>query len=643
MRETRANVGVRRSLSRWRKRPHSSLVTVFITRHSPLTTASMIPERYEQIGRLYQAALEREPSEHAAFLAEACGTDEALRREVASLLAAHEQASNFIEQPPDDVAAGWQAAAIPLQERSFAHYQMLSHLGKGGMGEVWLAKDTLLGRRVALKLLPAEFTADAERVRRFAQEARAASALNHPNIITIHEIGEIENTHYIATEYVEGETLRQRMGGSRMNVREALDVTLQVAGALEAAHRAGIVHRDIKPENVMVRPDGYVKVLDFGLAKLVEPSTTAAAAGVTIEAGVNTKTGVVMGTPRCMSPEQARGEKADARSDIFSLGVVFYEMIAGRAPFTGVTANDVIASILKDDPPPLASVAPEAPYELGRIVCKTLQRNREARYQNVQDLISDLKQLQRDQEFAAEEKKRSGRAKAEGEESPASLSSGQIAGPRTIALAGETTSQPATRRRLAALGAIAGLLIAVASVWFYTNRSPILTSKDTILLADFDNKTGDNIFDGTLKQGLAIQLQQSPFLNLFPEVGLRQTLRLMGRSAEERVTAETARELCERNNIKALIAGAIAPFGNHYVITLEAINGQTGESLARQQVEAESREQVLGALSQAAAQLREKLGESLSSIQRFDKPLVEATTSKLEAFKAWSVAIASHP
>ena len=257
----------------------------------------------------------------------------------------------------------------------------------------------------------------------------------------------------------------------------------------------------------------------------------------------------------------------------------------------------------------------------------------------MQDLISDLKQLQRDLEFASEEKKRSGRAEAEGEENLVIPFSGEISRPRTIAPEGETTNKTANIRRLAALGALAGLLIAVTVAWFYINRSPVLTSKDTILLADFDNKTGDNIFDGTLKQGLAIQLQQSPFLNLFPEVRVRQTLRLMGRSAEERVTAETARELCERNNIKALIAGAIAPFGNHYVITLEAINGQTGESLARQQVEAESREQVLGALSQAAAQLREKLGESLSSIQRFDKPLVQATTSKLEAFKAWSVAI----
>jgi len=596
----------------------------------------MTPERYEQIGRLYQAALERDPSGRATFLAEACGTDEALRREVASLVASHEQASNFIEQPPEDVAAGWQAATAPLQEYTFAHYQMLSLLGKGGMGEVWLAKDTRLGRKVALKVLPAEFTADAERVRRFAQEARAASALNHPNIITIHEIGEIANIHYIATEYVEGETLRQRMDGvSPMKAREALEVILQVAGALEAAHRSGIVHRDIKPENVMVRPDGYVKVLDFGLAKLVEPSTAGLDARLPIEDSVNTESGVVMGTPRCMSPEQARGEKTDARTDIFSLAVVFYEMIAGRAPFTGATRNDIVASILKDEPPPLVSVAPETPHELQHIICKALQRNREARYQNVQDLISDLKQVQRDLEFAAEEEKRSGRAKAEGEGHLVIAFSGEISRPRTIAPAGETTNKTVSRRRLAALGALAGVLVATIA-WFYFNRSPVLTSKDTILLADFENKTGEEVFDDTLKQALAIQLQQSPFLNLFPEARVQQTLSLMGRPPDERVTAELARSICERENIKALIRGSIAPLGTHYVITLEAINGQSGESLARQLAEAENKEQVLRALSQAAIGLREKLGESLSSIRQLDRKVEDATTPKLEAFKFYA-------
>jgi serine/threonine protein kinase/tetratricopeptide (TPR) repeat protein len=597
----------------------------------------MTPERYEQIGRLYHAALEHEPLERMAFLAKACGTDEDLYREVASLLAAHEKANNFIEQPPSDVAAGWQAASGPLPDRSFGQYQMLSLLGRGGMGEVWLAKDPRLGRRVALKLLPAEFTADAERVPRFAQEARAASALNHPNIITIYEIGEIQNTHYIATEYVEGETLRRRMDrGSPMTVQEALDVTLQVAGALEAAHRAGIIHRDIKPENLMVRPDGYVKVLDFGLAKLVEPATEGLDATRHIEDAVNTESGVVMGTPRSMSPEQARGEKADARTDIFSLGVVFYQMVTGRQPFTGATRNDIIASILKDKPPPLTTVAPEMLPALGRIIGKALEKDREARYQSVQDLISDLKQLQRDLEFPSEEMKRSSRVKVGGEETSAIPLSGEISRPRSTAPEGETTKKIVNRRRFAALGALVGLVIAATAGWFYISRSPALTSKDAILLADFENKTGEEVFDDTLKQGLAIQVQQSPFLNLFPEARVQQTLSLMGRSPDERLTVALARAICERDSIKALIRGSIAPLGSHYVIMLEAINGLSGEVLAREQIEAESREQVLRALSRVMTQLRTKLGESLGSIRQHDRIAEDATTPKLEAFKFYT-------
>jgi len=388
----------------------------------------MTPERYEQIGRLYHAALEREPAERAAFLAEACGADESLRREVASLVVSHEQAGDFIEQPPDDVAAGWQVAAGALPARGVAHYQMISLLGKGGMGEVWLAEDTQLRRKVAVKLLPAEFTTDVGRVRRFEQEARAASALNHPNIITIHEIdkasAEDGGTHYIVTEYVEGETLRQRLRDAprqRMKVSEAIETVVQIAAALSAAHEAGIVHRDVKPENVMVRRDGYVKVLDFGLAKLterrrdggterqsdrasVESSSSRFSVSPSLRLSVPpsmSEAGVVMGTPRYMSPEQARGEKADARTDIFSLGVMLYEMIAGCPPFAGATTNDLIAAILKDEVEPLTSHAPDAPPELERIVGQALRKNRAERYKNADDLLSDLKQLQRDLEFAA--------------------------------------------------------------------------------------------------------------------------------------------------------------------------------------------------------------------------------------------------
>jgi serine/threonine protein kinase len=572
----------------------------------------MTPELYEQIGQLYHAALEREPADRAAFLAEACGDDE-LRREVASLIDSHEQAENFIEQPPDDIAAGWQAAVTSPPERSFAHYQMFSLLGKGGMGEVWLAEDTQLGRKVAVKLLPAEFTTDVERVRRFAREARAASSLNHPNIITIYEIGEAAtergSTHYIATEYVEGETLRQRMASAthqQILMAEAIDIATQIAGALAAAHEAGIVHRDIKPENVMVRRDRIVKVLDFGLAKLTEPAAPPVDTEISTLTGI-TKAGMLMGTPQYMSPEQARGEKVDERTDVFSLGVLLYEMVTGRAPFAGTTPSEVIAAVLRDEPPPLSEYIPDAPPELERIISNALRKDRGVRYQTVQYLLTDLKEFKQRIEFGT----------------------GPI---RTV---------HSTRKSPIIAAAAAALALAAIVGWFYFNREPALTEKDTVLLADFENKTGEEILDGTLKQALAIQLQQSPFLNLFPEPQVRQTLALMGRPPNERVTAQIAGEICVRHNLKALIAGAIAPLGSHYVITLEAINGQSGESLARQQVEAESQEQVLRALSQAASQLRENLGESLSSIKRFDTPLYveQATTTKLEAFKVWSLAV----
>src|SRR5262245_646592 len=344
-------------------------------------------DRWEQIQLLYHAALEHGPDARDAFLSEACAGDDDLRCEVAGLLACDVTSDSFIQSPAIGVAARAMAAE-PLIEASdrlmrslitesqIGPYQLLEPLGRGGMGEVHLALDTRLGRKVAIKLLPAEFTADDGRVRRFAQEARAASALNHPNIITIHEIGEIaiENgsLRYIVTEYVEGETLRQRIERApqrRIEPPEAIDIALQITAALSAAHEAGITHRDIKPENVMARRDGIVKVLDFGLAKLTEPAGPAPSFLVdtqasTLQKVTSTESGVVMGTPRYMSPEQTRGEKLDARTDIFSLGVMLYEMVAGRAPFAGTTPSEVIASILRDTPPPLAEIAPDAPQEL---------------------------------------------------------------------------------------------------------------------------------------------------------------------------------------------------------------------------------------------------------------------------------------
>ncbi len=355
----------------------------------------MTSERWEQVGKLYQAALELQSEERKPFLDDACGDDSALRREVESLLAAEDGAGSFLAAGAMKDAAKMLVgeSSLILVGKNLGHYHVLSLLGAGGMGEVYLAEDTRLKRKVALKLLPAELTANRDRLRRFEQEARAASALNHPNIITIHEIGESGQWHYLITELIDGQTLRERLKQGRIEWATALEIAIQVASALVAAHKAGIVHRDIKPENIMLRRDALVKVLDFGLAKLTEPSMTSLSPDASTMAQVNTETGVVMGTARYMSPEQARGQKVDARTDIFSFGVVFYEMITGRAPFEGETASDVLAAILKTEPPRLINAAPEVPRELEHIISRALRKDAEQRYQVSKDLLLDLEDL----------------------------------------------------------------------------------------------------------------------------------------------------------------------------------------------------------------------------------------------------------
>jgi serine/threonine-protein kinase len=349
----------------------------------------MKPERWKKIEEIYHAVLQRPPAERAAVVEAACVGDPELQHEVESLFAHDEAAQNFVTPSPDLLAAAL-LMAMPnhsLIGTNLSHYHILALLGRGGMGEVFLASDTELGRKVALKLLPTHWTSEAERVRRFKQEARAASALNHPNILTVHEIGEVNGRHFIVSEFVEGDTLRQRIQDGRMMLGTSVEVATQVASALEAAHRAGIIHRDIKPENVMVRPDGLVKVLDFGLAKLIEPN-------LAVDPNSVTEPGRIVGTPYYMSPEQARGMDVDARSDIFSWGVVLYEMIAGRPPFTGATATDAIISIVQDEAEPLKSHAPEVPPEVENIVAKALRKDVGERYQTAADLLSDLKGLQ---------------------------------------------------------------------------------------------------------------------------------------------------------------------------------------------------------------------------------------------------------
>src|SRR5437867_2195245 len=362
----------------------------------------MTPERWQQVKQIFQSALERNPAERSAFLNQACADDPALRSEVESLISSHDQAGDSIEAMAVEAATEMLASdpAGPIVGKQIGHYQVLSRIGRGGMGEVFLAHDTSLGRKVALKLLRSDFTRIEERLRRFQQEARAASALNHPNILTIHEIGHDGSLHFMATEYVEGETLRQHLSRARITVGQTLDVAVQVASALAAAHQAGIIHRDIKPENTMLRTDGNVKVLDFGLAKLTDPKTIDTAAPTLPQ--VETAPGVVMGTFSYMSPEQARGLTVDARTDIWSLGVMIYEMAAGRQPFEGETASDVLSLILQKEPLPLAHSWPEVPAELERIVRKALRKDREERYQTIKDLLIDLRNLRKELELSAE-------------------------------------------------------------------------------------------------------------------------------------------------------------------------------------------------------------------------------------------------
>src|SRR6266700_1934037 len=438
----------------------------------------------------------------------------------------------------------------------------------------------------------------------------------------------------MATEYVEGETLRQHLSRDRLTVGQTLDVAVQVASALAAAHQAGIIHRDIKPENIMLRTDGNVKVLDFGLAKLTEPKTIDTAAPTLPQ--VETEPGVVMGTVSYMSPEQARGLTVDTRTDIWSLGVMIYEMAAGRQPFEGETASDVMSLILQKKPLPLAHSSPEVPTELERIVRKALRKDKEERYQTIKDLLIDLRNLRKELELSAEM-----------ERSAPPISRGPVSGGQSAAATAHSASSAeyivteSKQHKRAAVGALALILLASAASFFYFHRTKAspLTEKDTILIADFVNTTGDAVFDGTLKQGLAVQLTQSPFLNLFPDARVSQTLRLMGRSPDDRVTKEVAREICQRQGLKAFLAGSITNLGNSYVITLEAVNAQTGEQIATEQAEAASKEQVLKALSETASKLRETLGESLSSIKKYEAPLEEATTSSLEALKFYSLGL----
>jgi eukaryotic-like serine/threonine-protein kinase len=613
----------------------------------------MNPEQWRKIREIFEGASDRPPSERAQFIAQACAGDEETRRRVEAMLDADARDNLLVDRPAWEVGAeliaGDPEDTLSFNGEEIGGYRVIDEVGRGGMGTVYLAYDTRLKRKAALKILPSRLINNPERVRRFQREARAASALNHPNIITIYDFGQENGRNYIASEFVEGRTLRAYIGDPDLTLNEIIDVAVQVARALGAAHSAGIIHRDIKPENIVVRPDGYVKVLDFGLAKLTERESgddntieDASWRGMDFE----TQAGMVLGTVNYMSPEQARGQTVDRRSDLFSFGVVLYELIAGRRPFVGKTWNHTLLAIMDTEPPPIQRFAKGAPAALQRVLGRALANDRERRYQTARELLDDLEALQG--ELAANTRVERIKARRTRKGMQLTVAEGGVAIATEEGMRYGTTDEvsPITRLKrpkLAAATLAVVTLIAATAYWYFggsmLRAAPALTDKDTILLADFVNTTGDAVFDDTLKQGLVVQLEQSPYLNIFPEERARETLKTMERPADDRITREVGREICQRRGIKALLVGTINSLGRNYVITLEAVNSQSGEAIAHQQTEAEGKEQVLRALGRAATEMREHLGESLASIRKFDAPIEQATTASLEAFKDYTTGI----
>jgi eukaryotic-like serine/threonine-protein kinase len=551
-------------------------------------------QRHRRLRATFEEALAREPAARDAYVADACADDQELRRQVLSLLAAHVEASAFLEQPAGDLAAFAAYADAPgssdlaLQEGAMiGPYRIVSLLGQGGMGAVYRATDLRLRRDVALKLMARRDAGTPEHAERFIHEARITASLDHPNIVRAYDVGIWESRPYLVTELLNGETLAERLAPGPIDPGDARRIALEVASGLDAAHRAGLVHRDLKPENVLLTQSGTAKILDFGIAKLAEHDPR--------RVGPSTLDGVLFGTAGYLAPEQIAGGPVDGRADLFALGCLLFVMLTGERAFKGEHTVDTLHAILHTSPSNALDRRVDLPPDLKAIVLRLLEKAPADRFQSAKEVHAALLQ-------------------ANG--SPASV------------------ARRSWRRWMPAAG-LAGVAAAIVATWPYVRTTPSLGERDTVLVSDFVNATGDAVFDGALQQALTIDLEQTPFLSIISRERVRQTLAFMTRSPDERIVGAIAREVCQRAGGAIMVSGSITPVAAQYLVALEATNCATGDTVASTRSEAHDRNQVLSTLDVSASDLRRRLGESRGTLQRFSTPVQQATTASLEALKAF--------